>query len=82
MLEIDNADFFREYDIRLLLKKHILLFNDLLEKQSKLMKYSTPAEVPLTPGKLSLLNFVEFSKHVEFKNAAGISINQNTPSLL
>ena len=82
MLEIDNADFFREYNIRLLLKKHIHLFNDLLEKQSKLMKYITPAEVPLTPGKLFLLNFVECSKHVEFKNAAGISINQNSLSLL
>lgn len=46
------------------------------------MKYITPAEVPLTPGKLFLLNFVECSKHVEFKNAAGISINQNSLSLL
>ncbi|KAK1376631.1 Angiotensin-converting enzyme 2 [Heracleum sosnowskyi] len=48
-LEEENADFFRAYYISLKLKKQIILFNHLLERQYHLMKYSMPPEVPLAP---------------------------------
>ncbi|KAG6749616.1 hypothetical protein POTOM_046676 [Populus tomentosa] len=48
-LEEENADFFRAYYIRLKLKKQILLFNHLLERQYHLMKYPVPSKVPLAP---------------------------------
>ncbi|KAA3471482.1 Homeobox HD1 [Gossypium australe] len=48
-LEEENAEFFRAYYIRLKLKKHILLFNHLLEHQYHMMKYPVPPKVPLAP---------------------------------
>ncbi|MBA0796307.1 hypothetical protein Gohar_007084, partial [Gossypium harknessii] len=48
-LEEENVDFFRAYYIRLKLKKQILLFNHLLERQYYLMKYPMPPKVPLVP---------------------------------
>lgn len=48
-LEEENADFFRAYYIRLKLKRQILLFNHLLERQYHLMKYPMPPKVPLAP---------------------------------
>ncbi|CAH9087341.1 unnamed protein product [Cuscuta epithymum] len=48
-LEEENADFFRAYYIRLKLKRHIILFNHLLEHQYHLMKYPIPPKVPLAP---------------------------------
>ncbi|KAL4325905.1 hypothetical protein GQ457_11G001630 [Hibiscus cannabinus] len=48
-LEVENADFFRAYYIRLKLKKQILLFNHLLEHQYHQMKYPMPPRVPLVP---------------------------------
>ncbi|KAK9103861.1 hypothetical protein Sjap_021115 [Stephania japonica] len=48
-LEEENADFFRAYYIRLKLKKQIIMFNHLLERQYHLMKYPVQAKVPLAP---------------------------------
>ncbi|KAJ8748581.1 hypothetical protein K2173_003482 [Erythroxylum novogranatense] len=48
-LEEENADFFRAYYIRLKLKKQILLFNQLLDHQYRLMKYPVARNVPLAP---------------------------------
>ncbi|KAL3615708.1 hypothetical protein CASFOL_041369 [Castilleja foliolosa] len=46
-LEKENADFFRAYYIRLELKKQIVIFNNLLEHQYRLMKYLVPPKAPL-----------------------------------
>ncbi|XP_058100367.1 uncharacterized protein LOC131245136 isoform X6 [Magnolia sinica] len=48
-LEEENAEFFRAYYIRLKLKKQIIMFNHLLERQYHLMKYPMPPKVPLAP---------------------------------
>ncbi|XP_048228459.1 uncharacterized protein LOC8274376 isoform X2 [Ricinus communis] len=48
-LEEENADFFKAYYARLMLKKQITVFNQLLEHQYYLMKSSAPPRVPLAP---------------------------------
>nr|KAJ0187617.1 hypothetical protein LSAT_V11C900493790 [Lactuca sativa] len=48
-LEEENAYFFRAYYIRLKLKKHIIIFNHLLEHQYHLMKYPMPPKLPMGP---------------------------------
>ncbi|XXG82322.1 hypothetical protein AAC387_Pa10g0299 [Persea americana] len=48
-LEEENTDFFKAYYIRLKLKKQIVMFNRLLERQYNLMKYPMQQKVPLAP---------------------------------
>eukprot|EP00268_Persea_americana_P055739 TRINITY_DN6503_c0_g1_i3.p1 TRINITY_DN6503_c0_g1~~TRINITY_DN6503_c0_g1_i3.p1 ORF type:complete len:352 (+),score=82.49 TRINITY_DN6503_c0_g1_i3:277-1332(+) len=48
-LEEENTDFFKAYYIRLKLKKQIVTFNRLLERQYNLMKYPMQQKVPLAP---------------------------------
>lgn len=48
-LEEENADFFRAYYIRLKLKKQIIMFNHLLERQYHQMKCPMQPKVPLAP---------------------------------
>lgn len=46
-LEEENAEFFRAYYIRLMLKKQILLFNNLLEHQYHLVNHPATPKAPL-----------------------------------
>lgn len=48
-LEEENADFFKAYNIRLELKRQIIVFNQLLEHQYYLMNHPVPPNVPLAP---------------------------------
>ncbi|CAA7402630.1 unnamed protein product [Spirodela intermedia] len=48
-LEEENAEFFRAYYIRLMLKKQILLFNNLLEHQYHLVNHTETPKAPLAP---------------------------------
>lgn len=53
-LEEENQVFFKQYHIRLILKDQILRFNELLDKQAKMMKQMSPANgaasVPINDG--------------------------------
>ncbi|XP_061956486.1 uncharacterized protein LOC133678241 isoform X2 [Populus nigra] len=48
-LEQENAEFFKAYCIKLILKKQISVFNELLEKHHHLLNYAAPLEYPLAP---------------------------------
>ncbi|KAJ4843430.1 hypothetical protein Tsubulata_021598 [Turnera subulata] len=48
-LEEDNADFFKAYYLRLLLRKQINTFNGFLRHQCDLMKYAAPSAVSSIP---------------------------------
>ncbi|XP_048427084.1 uncharacterized protein LOC103943452 isoform X2 [Pyrus x bretschneideri] len=48
-LEVENAEFFKAYYMRLKLKNQIVMYNRLLEQQYHLMKQQEPPEVPLPP---------------------------------
>lgn len=48
-LEQENAEFFKAYCIKLILKKQISVFNELLEKHHHLLNYAAPLENPLAP---------------------------------
>ncbi|KAJ6411057.1 hypothetical protein OIU84_007750 [Salix udensis] len=48
-LEQENTEFFKAYYIKLILKKQIAKFNELLEDHHKLLLYAAPLEAPLAP---------------------------------
>ncbi|KAG5229607.1 helicase with zinc finger protein [Salix suchowensis] len=48
-LEQENTEFFKAYYIKLVLKKQIAKFNELLEDHHKLLCYAAPLEAPLAP---------------------------------
>lgn len=48
-LEVENQEFFRAYNIRLILKDQIVRFNQLLERQVEVMHHMSQTGVPLTP---------------------------------
>ncbi|XP_011005531.1 PREDICTED: uncharacterized protein LOC105111776 isoform X2 [Populus euphratica] len=48
-LEQDNAGFFKAYYTKLVLKRQIAKFNELLENHHNLLSYAAPREVPLAP---------------------------------
>ncbi|CAI9787504.1 unnamed protein product [Fraxinus pennsylvanica] len=48
-LEAENQEFFKAYHLRLLVKDHILQFNDLLERHVELIHQICPTEVCLVP---------------------------------
>ncbi|KAH8492098.1 hypothetical protein H0E87_021619 [Populus deltoides] len=48
-LEQENAEFFKAYCIKLILKKQISVFNELLEKHHHLLNYAASLEYPLAP---------------------------------
>ncbi|XP_050222606.1 uncharacterized protein LOC126672694 [Mercurialis annua] len=50
-LEEENAEFFKEYHTRLMLKKQINVFNQLLEHQYRVMESPSCPNVPLAPVK-------------------------------
>lgn len=61
-LEEENQEFFRAYGLRLMVKDQILRFNELLERQAKLMHQICPARVlsiPLTKGGTQLVSLHE-----------------------
>ncbi|XP_078431614.1 uncharacterized protein LOC144703336 isoform X2 [Wolffia australiana] len=49
-LEEENSEFFRAYYTRLLLKKQIILFNNLLEHQCHLLNHPATPKAPLVPA--------------------------------
>ncbi|XP_011001876.1 PREDICTED: uncharacterized protein LOC105109011 isoform X1 [Populus euphratica] len=49
ILEQENAEFFKAYCTKLILKKQISMFNELLEKHHHLLNYAAPLEYPLAP---------------------------------
>lgn len=48
-LEQENAGFFKAYYTKLVLKKQIAKFNELLENHHNLLRYAAPLEAPLAP---------------------------------
>lgn len=48
-LEQENAGFFKAYYTKLVLKKQIAQFNELLENHHNLLSYAAPLEAPLAP---------------------------------
>ena len=46
-LEEENSEFFRAYYIRLMLKKQIIMFNNLLEHQCHLLNHPATPKAPL-----------------------------------
>ncbi|KAF9667385.1 hypothetical protein SADUNF_Sadunf15G0017500 [Salix dunnii] len=48
-LEQENTEFFKAYYTKLVLKKQIAKFNELLEDHHKLLSYAAPLEAPLAP---------------------------------
>lgn len=48
-LEAENHEFFRAYNIRLILKDQIVRFNQLLERQVEIMHHMSQTRVPFTP---------------------------------
>ncbi|WCJ36810.1 hypothetical protein M5689_017987 [Euphorbia peplus] len=48
-LEEENADFFKAYYARIVLKKQIILFNQLIEHHYHLMKIPAPSKNPVIP---------------------------------
>lgn len=61
-LEEENQEFFTAYRLRLMVKDQILRFNELLERQAKLMNQICPAgvsSIPLTKGGTQILSLHE-----------------------
>ncbi|CAK7324130.1 unnamed protein product [Dovyalis caffra] len=45
----ENAEFFKAYHTKLILKEQITMFNELLEKHCHLLNFTAPLEAPLAP---------------------------------
>lgn len=55
-LEAENPEFFRAYNLRLIVKDQIIRFNELLEKQVELMRQVGITSVSLSNGSLHLMH--------------------------